>query len=130
MPVVARSDEPGNRLRPFPGARPPRRGQWTVTAHRSPTRFLTAVKGSNDRMRGSLFSSCKLSLPHRREGRAPLRAALAECVQVLSGHNGGPGFAGWPDPETQPGNVTVNYFKRINILTVLAILPFLTGQSL
>jgi hypothetical protein len=46
---------------------------------------VTAVKVSNDRMRGSQSSSCNISLPYRRYGRAPLlRVALAECFQVLS----------------------------------------------
>jgi hypothetical protein len=67
MRVAARSDGPGSRLRPFPGARPPRRGQWTAGAHQLPTEFVTAVKVSNDRMRGSLFSSCKISLLFRFE---------------------------------------------------------------
>src|SRR6202453_2939892 len=65
MPVAARSDGHGSRLRPFPGARPPQRGQWTAGAHRLPTEFVIVVKVSNDRMRGSLFSSCKTSLLFR-----------------------------------------------------------------
>jgi hypothetical protein len=66
--VAARSDGHGSRLRPFPGARPPRRGQWTAGAHRLPIEFVTVAKVSNDRMRGSLFSSCKISLLFRFEG--------------------------------------------------------------
>src|ERR1700687_3490977 len=70
MLVAARSDEHESRLRPFPGARPPRRGQWTAGAHRSPIVFVTAVKVPNDRMRGSQFSSWNISLPYRRYGCA------------------------------------------------------------
>src|SRR5437660_704736 len=86
MPVVARNDEPGSRLRPFRGVRPPRRGQWTAGARRSPTVSVTAVKESNDRMRGSQFSSCNISFPYPRYGRAPRFSAslLAEWFQVLS----------------------------------------------
>src|SRR5450432_2664907 len=84
MPVAARSDEHGSKHRPFPVARPPRRGQWTAEARRSPTAFVTAVKVSNDQMRGSQFSSCIISLPYRRYGCAPLLSvALAECIQIL-----------------------------------------------
>src|SRR5580704_11248903 len=70
MPVAARSDEHESRLRPFPGARPPRRGQWTAGARRSPIAFVTAVKAPNDRRRGSQFSSWNISLPYRRYGWA------------------------------------------------------------
>src|ERR1700691_399788 len=85
MPVAARSDEPGSKLRPFPGARPPRRGQSTAEARRPPTALVTAVKLSNDRTRSSEFSSCNVSLPHRRYGHTPLlRVSVAECFQVLS----------------------------------------------
>src|ERR1700743_2169932 len=73
MPAAARSDERGSRLRPFPGARPPRLGQWIGGARRPPTELVTAVKVTNDRMRGNLFSSCTISFPHHRHGRAPLR---------------------------------------------------------
>src|SRR5580658_6072840 len=62
MPVAMRSDEHGSRLRPFPGARPLRRGQWTAGVRRLPTAFVTAVKVSNGRMRGSQFSSYEISL--------------------------------------------------------------------
>src|SRR5450432_3659482 len=65
MPVAAQSDEPGSRLHPFRGARPPWRGQWTAGARRPPTVFVTAVKVPNDRMRGSQFSSCNISLTYR-----------------------------------------------------------------
>src|SRR5579864_3173739 len=79
MLVAARSDEHENRLRPFPGARPPRRGQWTAGARRSPIAFVTAVKVPNDRMRGSQFSSWNISLPYRRYGCASfLCIALAD----------------------------------------------------
>src|ERR1700733_5762180 len=67
MRVAARSDAHENRRRPFPGARPPRRGQWTEEAHRPPIAFATAVKVPNDRRRGSQFSSWTIILPHRRE---------------------------------------------------------------
>src|ERR1700730_18188446 len=70
MLVAARSDEHESRLRPSQGARPPRRGQWTAGARRSPIAFLTAVKVPNDRMRGSQFSSRYISLPYRRYGCA------------------------------------------------------------
>jgi hypothetical protein len=60
--VAARSDERESTLRLFPSARPPRRGQWTAAARQPPIAFLTAVKVSNDRMRGIQFSSCKISL--------------------------------------------------------------------
>src|SRR3984893_13314848 len=79
MLVAARSDEHESRLRPFPGARPPRRGQWTAGARRSPIAFVTAVKVPSDRMRGSQFSSWNISLPYRRYGCAPfLCIALAD----------------------------------------------------
>src|ERR1700730_12491260 len=79
MLVAARSDEHESRLRPFPGARPPRRGQWTAGARRSPIAFVTAVKVPNDRMRGSQFSSWNISLPYRRYGCASfLYIALAD----------------------------------------------------
>src|SRR5580692_10034680 len=68
--VAARSDEPGSRLRPFQGARPLWRGQWTAGARRPPTVFVTAVKLPNDRMRGSQFSSCNISLTYRGHKRA------------------------------------------------------------
>jgi hypothetical protein len=83
-PHQIRSDEPGSRLRPFPGALPPRRSQWTAGARRSPTAFVTAVKVSNDRMRESRFSSCNISLPNRRYGCAPpLRAAFAQVTRTI-----------------------------------------------
>src|SRR5260370_19594901 len=63
MPVALRSDEHGSRLRPFPGARRRRRGQWTPGARQPQTAFVTAAKASNDRMRGSQFSSCKYKSP-------------------------------------------------------------------
>src|SRR5258707_6566874 len=77
MLVAARSDEHESRLRPFPGARPPRRGQWTAGARRSPIAFVTAVKVPNDRMRGSQFSSWNISLPYRRN-----RCASFLCIAV------------------------------------------------
>src|ERR1700752_5388012 len=58
MPVVARSDEYGSRLRPFPGAPPPPRGRWIVGAYQRPTAFVTAAKPSNVRKREKQFSSC------------------------------------------------------------------------
>src|ERR1700720_2121104 len=79
MPVAARSDEHERRLRPFRGARPPRRGQWTAGARRPPIAFATAVKVPSDRMRGSQFSSWNISLSHRRYGCASsLCIALAD----------------------------------------------------
>src|SRR5580704_9499155 len=97
MLVAARSDEHESRLRPFPGARPPRRGQWTAGARRSPIAFLTAVKVPNDRMRGSQFSSWNISLPYRRYGCAsflciafaaptPDKQALSECGNLGKSH--------------------------------------------
>src|ERR1700732_2846159 len=77
MLVAARSDEHESRLRPFPGARPPRRGQWTAGARQSPIAFVTAVKVPNDRMRGSQFSSWNISLPYRRYG-----CALFLCIAL------------------------------------------------
>src|ERR1700683_5547308 len=71
MLAAARSDEHESRLRPFPGARPPRRGQWTAGAHRSPIAFVTAVKVPNERMKGSQFSSWNMSLPYLRFGCVP-----------------------------------------------------------
>src|SRR5467141_2272795 len=65
MPVAARSDEHGSRLHPFPGVRPPRRGQWTAKAHQPRTALVTAAKVSNARMRGTQFSSCNPLLPFR-----------------------------------------------------------------
>src|SRR4029077_11155220 len=65
MPVAARSDEHGSRLHPFPGVRPPRRGQWTAKAHQPQTALVTAAKVSNARMRGTQFSSCNPILPFR-----------------------------------------------------------------
>src|ERR1700722_3491673 len=62
MPVAARSDEHGSRLRPFPGARLLRRDRWTAGGHQPPTAYLAVVKVSNDRMRGRQSSSCKISL--------------------------------------------------------------------
>src|ERR1700692_4599762 len=70
MLVAARSDEHESKLRPCPGARPPRRGPWTAGARRPPIAFVTAVKVPNDRMRGSQFSSWNISLPYRRYGCA------------------------------------------------------------
>src|SRR6267154_1177530 len=43
-------------------ARPRQRGQWTAAARQPPIAFVTAGKVSNVRTRGSLFSSCKISL--------------------------------------------------------------------
>src|ERR1700716_1307100 len=86
MLVGARSDEHESRLRPSPGARPPRRGQWTAGARRSPIVFVTAVKVPNDRMRGSQFSSWNISLPHRRYGYASfLCIALAAPIPDKQG---------------------------------------------
>jgi hypothetical protein len=65
MPVAARSDEHGSRLHPFPGVRPPRRGQWTAKAHQPRTALVTAAKVSNARMKGTQFSSCNPILPFR-----------------------------------------------------------------
>jgi hypothetical protein len=62
MPIASRSGEHESRLRPFPGARPPRRGQWIAAARLPPTGFVTAGKVSNGRMRESRSSSCKISL--------------------------------------------------------------------
>ena len=82
MPVAARSDEHESRLRPFPGARPRRRGRWTAGARRRPIAFVTAVKAPNDRRRGSQFSSWNISLPHRRCGCAPfLCMALGDLTR-------------------------------------------------
>ena len=90
MPVAAQSDEPGSRLRPFRGARPPWRGQWTAGARRPPTVFVTAVKVPNDRMRGSQFSSCNISLTYRGYGRTHsvsedrMAAAVAMLTAIFS----------------------------------------------
>jgi hypothetical protein len=62
--VVAQSDERESTLRPFPGARPPRRGQWTAEVRQPPIAFVIADSVSNGRMRESQFSSCKISLRH------------------------------------------------------------------
>src|SRR5580698_2257198 len=40
MRVAARSGEHESRRRPFPGARPRRRGQWTAGARRTPIVFM------------------------------------------------------------------------------------------
>src|ERR1700733_11658979 len=61
-PIAARSDEHESKLRPFPGARPLRRGQWIAGVRQPLTALLTAAKVSNGRMRGSQFSSCRLVL--------------------------------------------------------------------
>src|SRR5580700_185661 len=84
MPVAAQSDEPGSRLRPFPGARPPWRGQWTAGARRPPTMFVTAVKVPNDRMRGSQFSSCNISLAYRGYRRRGAKAHSTSEIRLDS----------------------------------------------
>lgn len=63
--VAARNGERGSRHRPFPGARPRPPDQSTARERQPPTELATAVKGSNDRMRESRFSSYKVSWDSR-----------------------------------------------------------------
>src|ERR1700758_2162225 len=84
MPVAARSDEHGSRLHPFPGVRPPRRGQWTAKAHQPRTALVTAAKVSSDRMKGNQFSSCNISFPYRPNKCAPLQFSNGKEIRRMT----------------------------------------------
>jgi len=97
MPVAARSDERGSRHRPFPGAQPPRQCQSTARVHRRPTAFATAVKVSNDRMRGTQFSSynpvyhpneCSESSMRNQKLDVIRSGLVSECLSALGVSSG------------------------------------------